>query len=137
VRIKILTFGLISLLMLSSVLSAEEKKQINISWQQFFSDHLEKVYIIMKDGTILRHSSQNEIMVAMNMDILEEELKEKNSSIKQIAVVIHNHRMNKNFTRSDYKQYWALKSHGFDGQFLMYCHRTKKAYDIEKNKKSK
>lgn len=129
-RVKILTLGIISLLMLGSVLSAE-KKGYTISWQEFFPDHLERVYMIMKDGTVFQHSSQDEVMVNMNMDMLEKELKEKNFSIKQIAVIIHNHRINKNFTRSDYRQYWMLKKYGFDGQFLLYCHRTNKVSSLE------
>ena len=131
---KTFILGLISLLMLSSVLSGEEKRQINISWKELFPDHLERVYMIMKDGTILQHSSQQEAMISINIGMLEEKLREKNSSIKEITIVIHNHRMNKNFSRSDYKQYWTLKSFGFDGQFLMYCHRTNETYNIEKKK---
>jgi len=131
-KTKTLILGLISLLMLSCTLTAKvEKRQINISWKELFPDHLERVYIFMKDGTIFRHSSQYESMIAMNIDMLEKELKEKNLNIKQIGVIVHNHRISKNFSRSDYRQYWTLKGYGFKGQFLMYCHRTKEIYDIE------
>jgi len=134
---KILTMGLIYLLMMGSVLFAEKERQVNISWQELFPDHLERVYVIMKDGMIFQHSSQNETMVDMSIGMLEKRLKKfkgKNYSIKEIRIVIHNHRRNKNFTREDYKQYWMLKRYGFDGKFLLYCHRTNKTYEIEEDK---
>lgn len=136
-KTKVLTLWLISLLMMGSLLSAEKERQINISWQELFPDHLERVYVIMKTGMIFPHSSQDDIMIDMSIGRLKEELESRGYGIKQIAVVIHNHRMNKNFSRSDYKQYWMLKSYGFKGLFLLYCHRTNKTYDIEDKKKSK
>ncbi|MBA7521148.1 hypothetical protein ES705_13251 [subsurface metagenome] len=136
-RAKVLTLGLLCLLLLGSILSAEKKRQIDISWQELFPDHLERVYIIMKDGVIIQHSSQDEAMIDMSIGMLEKRLKERGSNIKEIAIIIHNHRMKKSFSRSDYKQYWMLKSYGFDGQFLMYCHRTKEVYPIEKEKSKK
>ena len=136
-RTKVLILGLICLLMLGSFLPAEKKRQIHISWQELFPDHLERVYIIMKDGTIFQHSSQDDLMVDMSIGRLKEELEGGGYGIKDIAVIIHNHRKEKSFFRSDYKQYWTLKSYGFDGRFLMYCHRTKKTYDIEDEGKSK
>ena len=132
--------GLIFPLMLSSILSPEKKRQINISWQQFFPDHLERVYIIMKDGIIFPYTSHYAGKVYISIGWLEKALKKhknKNYSIKDIAVVIHNHQKNKNFGQEDYEQYGMLKRYGFDGQFLMYCHRTKKVYDIEDKKKPK
>jgi len=133
-RIKVLTLGLICLFMLGSVLSAEKKRQIKISWQEFFPDHLERVYLIMKDGTIFPYTSHYDGKVYISIGWFEEALrkyKNKNYSIKDIAVVIHNHQKNKNFGQEDYKQYGMLKRYGFDGQFLLYCHRTKEVYDIE------
>jgi len=135
-RTKIFILGLACLLMLGSVLSGE-KKGINISWQQFFPDHLERVYIIMKDGMIIPHSSQHDAMIDISIGMLETRLKERGSSIKEIAIIIHNHRKEKRFSRSDYKQYWTLKNYGFNGQFLIYCHRTKEIYDIESGEKLK
>ena len=126
---KVITNNLIqifSLLMLASVFSASEKR-IN-SWQELFPDHLERVYVVMKDGATFPHTSQDEAMVDMSIGRLEEELKKKDYSIKDIMVVIHNHRMSKRFSHEDYKQYWTLKGYGFDGQFLLYCHRTNKTY---------
>ena len=134
---KILTLGLICLVMVSFVLSAEKKREITISWQELFPDHLERVYIIMKDGAIIQHSSQDDFMVDISIGRLKEELKNRDCSIKDIAVVIHNHRYKKEFSRGDYRQYWTLKDYGFDGQFLLYCHRTKEVYDIEEKEKSR
>ena len=136
-RTRIRTLGLICLLMLGCALSFEKKRQIKISWQELLPDHLERVYIIMKDGTIFRHSSQDEAMVDMNIGRLKEELKNRDNSIKDIAVVIHNHRNKKGFSREDYKQYWAFKGYDFDGQFLLYCHRTKETYNIEEKEELK
>ena len=128
-RAKGFVLGLIFFLMpLSGI---EKAGVINYSWQDLFPDQLERVYIIMKDGAIIQHSSQHETMIDISIGMLETRLKERESSIKEIAIIIHNHYKEKSFSRSDYKQYWTLKSYGFDGLFLMYCHRTNKTYDIE------
>ncbi|MBA7535161.1 hypothetical protein ES705_27414 [subsurface metagenome] len=135
-KTKILTLGLVFLLMLGSLFPAEKKKEIN-PWQSLFTEPFESVYFIMKDGTRFRKTNNYEELVYVDIDNLEKELKtsEKNYSIKEIKIVIHNHRWKNHFTRSDYRQYWTLKSYGFDGLFLMYCHRTKKVYNIEEKEK--
>ncbi|MBA7523221.1 hypothetical protein ES705_15344 [subsurface metagenome] len=129
-RARVLTLGLVFLLVLGSVLSAEKKKKTN-PWQELFTEPIEKVYIIMKDKKGFEYTSHDEIKVHMRIGMLKEKLENRGYSIQDIAIVIHNHRRNKNFTRSDYKQYWMLKGYGFDGRFLLYCHRNKKVYDIE------
>lgn len=138
-RVKILTLGIISLLMLGSVLSAEKEKQDNF-WQGFFPDHLEVVYIIMKDGTSFSRTSHYETKVHMSIGKLEEMLKkfkDKDYDIKHIAIIIHNHFSNRDFSPEDRKQYSMLKKYGFKGLFLMYCHGTNKAYDIEDEEEPK
>lgn len=121
-RAKIVILGLACLLMVGSILSA---------WQSLFTEPCETVYIIMRDEMVIKHTSQHDAMIDISIGRLKEELEKIDRNIKDIVVVIHNHRMNKYFTRSDYKQYWAFKNYGFDGQFLLYCHRTNKTYDIE------
>ncbi|MBA7513319.1 hypothetical protein ES705_05334 [subsurface metagenome] len=135
-RTKILIMGVISLLMLSSILSAEEKEQINF-WQKLFPDRLERVYIIMKDGTIFKHTSHYEDKIYMSMESLQRTLKKKDCTIKDIAIIIHNHLKNSKFSSIDHKQYMRLKKHGFNGSFLLYSHMTSKTYDIEDKGKSK
>lgn len=102
-------------------------------WQKLFTEPVETIYIIMKDGTPFRYSSQNEIKIYMKIDELEKNLKtpEKSYKIKDIAIIIHNHFINDEFTIDDRKQWRDLKKHGFDGLFLMYCHRTNKTYCFE------
>ena len=131
-RARILALGLI--LSLSPLFSTEKASVINYSWQDLFPDHLERVYIIMKDGVIFPYTSHYGSKVYISIGWFEEALrryKNKNYSIKDIAVVFHNHRKNKNFGHEDWRQYGMLKSFGFDGRFLMYCHRTKEVYNIE------
>ena len=123
----------LGLLLLCFVFSADKKRQVN-SWEELFTEPIETIYIFMKDGATFLHSSQDEAIINMRIGLLEKKLKEKNSSIKEIAIVIHNHRRKNYFSHSDYKQYRMLKKYGFDGQFLMYCHRTEKVYDIEEKK---
>ena len=94
----------------------------------------------MKDGMIFNHNSQHDGKIYMKIGMLEKRLKKfkgKNYSIKEIKVVIHNHRRKNYFTPADYRQYRMLKKYGFKGLFLIYCHRTNKTYDIEGKKKSK
>ena len=110
----------------------EARKKIDISWKELFPDPTEKVYAIMKNGVIFRATSHDEKKVHMGFRILEKEIKKRGYKIEDIEIVVHNHRKEKSFSRSDYKQYWTLGSQGFDGKFLMYCHRTKEAYDMNK-----
>ena len=131
-RTKILTMGLIYSLLLGFILYAEEKKRV-YSWQELFPDPIERVYIFMKDGMVIKHTSHDEIGIHMSIGGLEETLrkiKNKNYSIKEIEIIIHNHRWKNYFSPSDYRQYSMLKRYGFNGRFLMYCHRTNKVYDI-------
>ncbi|MBA7684826.1 hypothetical protein ES703_93239 [subsurface metagenome] len=133
-KTKILILALIYLLLLGSVFSAEKKEIANIDWRELFTEPSEIVYVIMKDGATFPCTSKHEVMVDMSIGRLEEKLRKvkgKNYSIKEIAIIIHNHRKKKSFSRSDYKQYWTLKSYGFDGRFLLYCHMTNKTYNIE------
>ncbi|GAI05894.1 unnamed protein product [marine sediment metagenome] len=95
---------------------------------------LESVYFIMKDGTRFRKTNNYEELVYVDIENLEKELKtsEKNYKIEDIAVIIHNHFVSKKFAPDDIKQYRKFKKHGFNGRFLLYCHRTNKTYDITK-----
>jgi len=127
------------LLILGSVLSAEKKQLFN-SWQELFPDQVERIYIIMKDRTFFEHTDHYENKINVNIGLLEEDLKRikgKNYSIKDIAVVIHNHLKGCRFSPDDRKQYRRLKRYGFNGFFLLYCHSTKGVYDIEENKKGR
>lgn len=130
---RFLILGLIYLLMISCVF-AGEKKRIN-PWQQLFTEPFESVYFIMKDGTRFRKTNNYSDRVYVHIGKLEKELKtpEKNYKISDIATIIHNHFVNKEFAPDDIKQYKKFKKHGFKGRFLLYCHRTGKTYDIEDN----
>ena len=132
-KTKILALGL--LFILAPLFAAGN---IN-SWQSLFTEPFEKVYVVMKDGATFPCTSKHEAMVDMSIGRLEEELRKikgKNYSIKEIAIVIHNHRVKKNFGQEDRRQYHMLKSYGFNGLFLLYCHRSDKTYNIEDKKKS-
>ena len=102
------------------------------SWQKLFTEPVEIVYIIMKDGTGFKDTNYDENLVYMKIERLEERLKNSKRAykIKDIAVVIHNHRKKKYFTPEDIRQYETLKKHGFNGLFLLYCHRTNKTYSL-------
>jgi len=134
-KTKILTLGLICLLILGSILSAKEKRQTNF-WQNFFTEPFETVYIIMKDGTAFKHTNQEERFIRLSAGILKETLKKKSYKIKDIAIIIHNHRIEQKFSPTDWKFYKDLKKRGFDGLFLIYCHRTNKTYILEEKKES-
>lgn len=136
-RTRIVILGLIYLLLLGSVFPAEKKKQFN-SWQELFPDQIERIYIIMKDRTFFEHTDYYENKINVNIGLLEEDLKKikgKNYSIKDIAVVIHNHLKGYKFSPEDRKQYRRLKRYSFNGFFLLYCHSSNKVYDIEDEKK--
>ena len=91
----------------------------------------------MKDGTPFKYSDQYENVIYMSIDYLEKSLKtpEKTYQIKDIAIIIHNHFLINKFSDTDWNLYRSLKKRGFDGLFLMYCHRTNKTYCLEDKKK--
>lgn len=100
-----------------------------------FTDPVERVYFIMKDGTLFEHTDCYENVIYMRIGDLEEGLNtsEKSYKIKDIAIVIHNHRKNKYFTPEDISQHEVLKGYGFNGLFMIYCHMTKETYCMEEN----
>jgi len=131
-RIKSLIF--IVILLFTITLNASDR--IN-SWQDYFPDPVERIYIVMKGGLAFKKTNYEEHLVRMGAGILEETLKKKSYKIKDIAIIIHNHRIERKFSPADWKFYIDLKRRGFNGRFLIYCHLTNKVYDIEKNEKSK
>ena len=128
-RTKILTLGLICLLMLGSVLYAKEK--YIKSWQDYFPDPVERIYIIMKDGVAFKQTNYEERLIHLSVGILEKTLEKMSYKIKDIAIIIHNHRFERQFSDGDWGFYRDLKRRDFEGLFLIYCHMTKKIYDIE------
>jgi hypothetical protein len=132
-KTKILILGLISLLMLGSILLA--KKEANIkSWQDYFPDPVERIYIVMKNEKAFKHTSYDERLIYLGAGALEDFLKRETYEIKDIAIIIHNHRFEQKFSPADWKFYKDLKRRNFNGLFLIYCHKTKEIYDIKGNK---
>ena len=125
-RLKILTLGLVCLLMLGSVLPADQSK----SWLDYFPDPVERIYVAMKDETAFVFTNHEERLVYMGAGILGDFLKKKGYGIKDISIIIHNHRFEQKFSPADWKFYGDLKKREFDGLFLIYCHRTKEIYPI-------
>ena len=129
-RTKIVILGLICLLMMGSVLSAEKKRWIN-SWQDYFPDRIERVYFVMKDGILFKHTSHYENKIHLNMKDLRNTLKKFNYTIEDIAIIIHNHFKDFRFSSEDYREHRRLKKYGFTGSFLLYSHMTNEVYNIE------
>lgn len=133
-RIKILTLGLACLLAIPLFAS----KNFNF-FAPLFTEPIERVYFIMKDGTLFKDTDCYEKVIYMRIKDLEKGLNtpEKSYRIKDIAIVIHNHWTNKHFTPADISQYEDLKKHGFNGLFMLYCHLTNETYCYEEKEKSK
>ena len=89
----------------------------------------------MKDEIAFRFTSHYENMIDLGVGKLKKELKKRGYKIKDIETIIHSHFVDCKFSNADHRQHRALKKRGFNGRFLMYCHRTKITYDIEDNKK--
>jgi len=132
-RVKILLLGLI-LIFLS--LSLFASKNFNF-FTPLFTDPVERVYFIMKDGMLFKHTDCYENVIYMRIEELEKELRtsERAYKIKDIAIVIHNHRTNKYFTPEDISQHKILKEYGFNGLFMIYCHMTNKTYCLRDQEK--
>jgi hypothetical protein len=115
----------------------EEKRQINFC-QKLFTEPVEIVYVIMKDGTPFNYTSHYDDKVYMSIGRLEKILKKfknKDYRIEDIATVIHNHLKDCRFSLEDRKQYRRLKKYGFNGLFLLYSHMMNKIYFLEDKKK--
>jgi len=130
-RVKIFVMGLISLLMVSCVLPLKKEAHINKYWQELFPDPTEKVCIIMKDKGIFRFTSYNEQRVYMSVKRVEKKLKKHDFKISDIEIIIHNHFYNCKFSESDKKQYRVFKRYGFNGLYLLYCHKSNKIYPLK------
>ena len=133
---RIVILGLIYLLMLDFVLPAEKKAHFNF-WQNFFTEPIETVYVIMKNGSPFKYTNYKECSIDLNAGILEQALKKKSYKIKDIAVIIHNHHIELEFSKSDHRIYGDLRKRGFNGLFILYCHQTNKTYCLEEKEKSK
>lgn len=107
------------------------------SWADLFPDPIERIYIIMEDGVSFKQTNHEERRINLTVGRLEEALKKTSYRIKDIAIIIHNHRFEREFSESDWGFYRDLKKHGFNGRFLLYCHLTKEVYEIEKKEESK
>lgn len=118
--------------MVSSILPAEKENAINDYWKKLFSEPVETIYIIMEDGIGFRHSNQYEKLIYVDIKDLKKRLKtpDRIYEIKDIAIIIHNHLIKKKFSDNDKRFYRNLKKHGFNGMFLIYCHRTNKTYSL-------
>ncbi|GAI07418.1 unnamed protein product [marine sediment metagenome] len=86
----------------------------------------------MKDGKVFKHTTLEQKRISINAWMLKQALKQTQYKIKDIAIIIHNHRSKRKFSRGDWIFYRNLKRYGFIGRFLHYCHMTKEVYDIEK-----
>jgi len=130
-RTRIVILGLILLLM--PLFGTEKEDIINHNWHELFTEPCEIVYFIMKDSTPFRCSSGREKSIHVPIDELEKRLKNEKEAyeIKDITIIIHNHRTKRKFLEADWKFYRDIKRRGFNGRFLLYCHRTNKTYDIE------
>lgn len=109
------------------------------SWKDLFTEPCEIVYFIMKDRQPFRISNEGVKSIHVPIEELEKRLKGEKEAyeIKDIAIVIHNHRTGRKFSPADWKFYGDLKKRGFNGRFLIYCHMTNKTYDIETEEANK
>lgn len=112
-RTKIMILGLICLLMLGCALSFEKKSQTN-SWRNLFTEPVEIVYFIMKDNQPFRVSNEGVKSIHVPIEELKKRLKNEKEAyeIKDIAIVIHNHRTGRKFSPADWKFYGDLKEAG-------------------------
>jgi len=127
-RAKILTLGLISLLMVSSVLSARGKDS-GVFWDTVFRGMgYELMYLRMNNGKMLKYTTYNRATIDRT-DFFTFLMK-KGYTVAEIKVCIHNHPANSvaGFSDNDKKFYEQICKAGFKGKFQVY-HRGK-IYDL-------
>jgi len=102
-------------------------------FSKLFTEPIEILYIIMKDGTPFRYTSFDENRIWLNVEEMERGLRtpDRKYSISDIAIIIHNHLIEDKASDDDRRQLKDLKKHGFKGLFLIYCKRTNKTYLVQ------
>jgi len=114
-RTKILTLGLACLLMLGSVLPV-----FGNFWDTAFRGiGYEKMFLRMDNGKMLEYTTYNKITI--NRTDFFTFLKNKDFTVSQIKVCIHNHPYSTEFSEGDKKFYRQIVEAGFKGKFLVYC----------------
>jgi len=80
----------------------------------------------------MKISSRMKNTIHLNIFLFKQLLKEfdpdEKYEIKDIAIIIHNHFLINEFSENDKDTHQFLKMQGFNGLFLLYCHRTNKTY---------
>ena len=113
-RAKIFVLGLISLMMLSSVLPV-----FGGFWDTAFRGiGYEKMFLRLDNGKMLEYTTYNKITI--NRTDFFAFLKNKGYVVSQIKVCIHNHPYSIEFSGGDKKFYRQIVKAGFKGKFLIY-----------------
>lgn len=124
-RVKVLTLGLICLLMLSFVLPV-----LGNSWDTIFRGlGYELMCLEMDDGKLLKFTTYHKDKIDRT-DFFAF-MKKKGYGVSQIEVCIHNHpiKHNDGFSDNDKKFYRQICKNGFKGKFLLY--RRGKIYNLK------
>ena len=109
-------------------------------WKGKFTDAVETIYVVMKDGQEFFVSGEHENKVRLSAEMIEKKLKQvegKNYGMKDIDTIIHNHFRSPRFSSGDKKRYRRLKRFGFTGKFLMYSHLREQIYEYKPKERNK
>jgi len=118
----------------------EEKEReqhiTSLDWGRLFTEPIETLYMLMKDGQAFKVSSQDEKEVFLTLGTLEKRLrtKEKDYKMGDIAVIIHNHPKGGKVSPEDKKFHFRLKKYGFEGNFLLYSNTANKTIEYKQKK---
>jgi len=94
-------------------------KEFNI-YTGFFTEPFETLLLIFKNGDGFAISTHNEHGIYVPFGWLEGFLKRKHREIKDIIIIIHNHKIPTSFTPGNMYYYRKFKEAGFEGHFQIY-----------------
>lgn len=126
---------LVFLILLIITIPSSALKKFNF-FSPLFTEPIEKIYFIMKDGTSFYHTNNYGGKIYVRIVKLEETLKRfenENYEIKDIALIIHNHLSDCRFSPADRTYYRRLREKGFNGLFMLYSNVSRKTYCLEEN----
>ena len=96
----------------------------------YFTEVIESVVFIARNGNLYRFTNQLDVAVGLNMDEFESVLDKDGLKISDIIYVIHNHLSPPfRFSLADKRFYSRLKAEGFSGTFALWANLRQRVAD--------
>lgn len=102
-------------------------RDIELDWGEIFNKPYEILVFIFDDfRTGIAFDTQEEHRVNIHPSFMIRELKKRRKTLKDVAIIIHNHPTPARFSIGNNMVFRYLKSEGFDGYFMIFYPFNKK-----------